>query len=167
MKKKLEGTNPTPSPKFFSFIVAHNEFMRLLRGRSRQSGGTEHFFHRHCRAVYPAVKACILEHPCTQHPLGPTWEGTVMEPFDWDIGSKSGRWTREAVARRQGHRPAPPDDAAEHQGSEHAQLTQLVRLLETLGRDKAVRIGTLEDWKAALAALETQQDTAGKSRPTR
>ena len=89
-----------------------------------------------------------------------------MEPFDWDIGSKSGRWTREAIARRQGHCPAPPDDTAAREGSEHAQLTQLARLLTTLGHDKAVRIGTLEDWKAALAALETQQGAAGETGPT-
>jgi hypothetical protein len=29
VKKKLEGTNPIPSPKFLPFIVAHNELMRL------------------------------------------------------------------------------------------------------------------------------------------
>jgi hypothetical protein len=90
-----------------------------------------------------------------------------MEPFDWDIGPKSGRWTSEAVTRRQWHSPEPRDGAAELEVSEHAQLTLLARLLETLGLDKAVHVGKLEAWKAALAALETPRGASGKTGPTR
>jgi hypothetical protein len=35
-------------------------------------------------------------------------------------------------------------------------------LLENLGIDKAVQFGRLEDWKAAIADLETQQGSGGR-----
>ncbi|CAN5843305.1 hypothetical protein BH18ACI4_BH18ACI4_27060 [soil metagenome] len=35
--------------------------------------------------------------------------------------------------------------------------TVLAMLLENLGIDKAVRIGNLEDWKAAIAELESKE----------
>ena len=38
--------------------------------------------------------------------------------------------------------------------SEEERLTVLAMLLENLGIDKAVRLGKLEDWKAAIAELE-------------
>jgi hypothetical protein len=94
--------------------------------------------------------------------LDSIWEGKVMEPFDWDIGPKSGRWTREAVARRLCHLPDTSDRAEGLGLSEHKQLTLLAELLETLGLDKAVRVGKLEDWKAALAALEKQRSATRK-----
>jgi hypothetical protein len=88
----------------------------------------------------------------------PTWEGDVMKPFDWDIGQKSDRWTREEVARRLSHSPETRDRVEGFGGrSVHEQLTLLAGLLETLGLEKAVRLGKLEDWKAVLAALEQQR----------
>jgi hypothetical protein len=86
-----------------------------------------------------------------------------MEPFDWDIGPKSDRWTREEVARRLGHIPGTSDGAEGPVLSENKQLTMLAGLLETLGLEKAVRLGKPEDWKEALAALEKQWDTTGNT----
>jgi len=36
-------------------------------------------------------------------------------------------------------------------------LTVLAMLLENLGIDKAVQLGKLEDWKAAIAELESKE----------
>ena len=41
--------------------------------------------------------------------------------------------------------------------SERQRLLVLGMLLENLGIDKAVRLGKLADWKAAIADLERQQ----------
>jgi hypothetical protein len=95
------------------------------------------------------------------------WEGNAMEPFDWDIGPKSDRWTPEAEARRRCHIPETLDGAAGLGRSEDDPLTVLARLLEILGREQAVRFGTLEDWKAAIAAREKQQDAPGHPVRTR
>jgi hypothetical protein len=43
--------------------------------------------------------------------------------------------------------------------SEEERLTVLAMLLENLGIDRIVRLGKLEDWKAAIADLEQQQST--------
>jgi hypothetical protein len=93
--------------------------------------------------------------------MGPEREGKAMEPFDWDIGQKSGRWTREAVLRRRCPGRAMRDGAAGRGRSEDDQRTVLAGLLETLGLEQAVRLGQLEDWKAAIAALEQQCDAPG------
>ena len=84
-----------------------------------------------------------------------------MEPFDWDIGPKSDRWTPAAEARRQCNRLTTIDGAAGRGHSEDGQRTMLARLLETLGLAQVVRMGRLEDWKAAIAAREQQRDAPG------
>jgi hypothetical protein len=87
------------------------------------------------------------------------WEDNAMEPFDWDIGPKSDRWTPEAEARRRCHSRATRDEAAGLGRSEDDQRTVLARLLEPRGLEQVVRMGTLEEWKAAIAAREQQHDT--------
>jgi hypothetical protein len=95
------------------------------------------------------------------------WEGKAMEPFDWDIGQKSDRWTPEAESRRRCHSLATIDGTAGLGRNEADQRTLLARLLETLGLEQAVRVGQLEDWKAAIAALEQQRDAPGNPAGTR
>jgi hypothetical protein len=40
---------------------------------------------------------------------------------------------------------------------EDERLTVLAMLLENLGIDKAVQLGNLEDWKAAIAELQSKE----------
>ena len=44
-------------------------------------------------------------------------------------------------------------------GSDRQRLIVLAMLLENLGIDRAIRIGKLEDWKAAIEDLEKKQGT--------
>jgi hypothetical protein len=90
-----------------------------------------------------------------------------MEPFDWDIGPKSDRWTSEAVARRLSHSPVTSDGAAELGRSADEQLAQLARMLEHLSLEQVVRVGKREDWHAALAALDMPRGATGNSTRTR
>ena len=44
--------------------------------------------------------------------------------------------------------------------SDRQRLIVLGMLLENLGIDRAIRLGNLEDWKAAIADLEKKQGTS-------
>lgn len=46
-------------------------------------------------------------------------------------------------------------------------MTVLAMLLENLGIEKAVQLGKLEDWKAAIVDLENQRKKKGNYEHTR
>jgi hypothetical protein len=85
-----------------------------------------------------------------------------MTQEQWNIGREGRRWTREEFERRIYQAP----EKIEFKGgifiSEEERLVVLGMLLENLGIDKAIRLGNLEDWKAAIADLEREQQSTGQ-----
>jgi hypothetical protein len=80
-----------------------------------------------------------------------------MIPPDWDIRREGRRWTREESRHRIYQAPEKIEFVGGIFTSERERLTVLAMLLENLGIDKAVRLGKLEDWKAAIADLEKEK----------
>ena len=77
-----------------------------------------------------------------------------VEGFDsteWDIHREGRVWSHEEFERRIYQAP----EKIEYTGGiftyEDERLTVLAMLLENLGIDKAVQLGKLQDWKAAIA----------------
>jgi hypothetical protein len=80
-----------------------------------------------------------------------------VEYSDWDIRREGRRWTKEEAERRLYQAPEKIEFAGGIFVGEDQRLTVLGMLLENLGIDKAIRFGKLDDWKAAIAALERQR----------
>jgi hypothetical protein len=76
---------------------------------------------------------------------------------DWDIRREGRRWSNEESKRRLYQAPEKIELVGGIFASEKERLVVLGMLLENLGIDKAVRFGKLEDWKRAIADLETDQ----------
>ena len=83
-----------------------------------------------------------------------------FDPAEWKIGRKGREWRGEEFMKRLDQAP----EKIEYKGGifiyEHERLTVLAMLLENLGIDKAVQLGNLEDWKAAVADFEQQRSEA-------
>lgn len=79
-----------------------------------------------------------------------------MNPEEWDIRREGRKWTREEFERRIYQAPEKIEFAGGIFTSEEQRLTVLAMLLENLGIDKAVRLGNLEDWKAAITERERE-----------
>ena len=80
-----------------------------------------------------------------------------FDPTEWDIHREGRVWGHEEFNRRIYQAP----EKIEFKGGifvyEDDRLTVLAMLLENLGIDKAVQLGNLEDWKAAIAELESRE----------
>jgi hypothetical protein len=80
-----------------------------------------------------------------------------FDPTEWNIHREGRVWTHEEFIRRIEQAP----EKIEYTGGiftyEEDRLTVLAMLLENLGIDKAVQLGNLSDWKAAIAELETKE----------
>ena len=83
-----------------------------------------------------------------------------VEGFDsteWNIQREGRVWSHEEFDRRIYQAP----EKIEYTGGiftyEEERLTVLAKLLENLGIDKAVQLGNLQDWKAAIAELESKE----------
>ena len=80
-----------------------------------------------------------------------------FDPTEWDIHREGRVWSHEEFNRRIYQAP----EKIEYTGGiftyEDERLTVLAMLLENLGIDKAVQLGNLEDWKAAIAELESKE----------
>jgi hypothetical protein len=72
----------------------------------------------------------------------------------WDIRRKGRTWTSEESEHRMYQAPEKIEFVGGIFASERERLTVLAMLLENFGIDKVVRLGKLEDWKAAIADLE-------------
>ncbi|MCS7080140.1 MAG: hypothetical protein NZ585_08830 [Chloracidobacterium sp.] len=82
-----------------------------------------------------------------------------MDKDEWDIRRQGRSWRGEEFFRRLEHKQSP--EKIEYVdgcifGCEEERMTVLAMLLENLGIDKAVRLGNLADWKAAIAELEAE-----------
>ena len=82
-----------------------------------------------------------------------------MKSIDWDIRREGRRWSQEEFDQRTYQAPEKIEYVNGIFASERQRLIVLGMLLENLGIDKAIRLGRLEDWKAAIADLEKRQGT--------
>ena len=80
-----------------------------------------------------------------------------FDPAEWDIRRTGRVWSHEEFERRIYQAP----EKIEYTGGiftyEDERLTVLAMLLENLGIDRAVQLGNLADWKAAIAELENKE----------
>jgi hypothetical protein len=77
-----------------------------------------------------------------------------FDPHEWKIGREGRQWKGEEFDKRLYQAPEKIEFVGGIFTDEEERLTVLAMLLENLGIDKAVRLGKLEDWKAAIAELE-------------
>jgi hypothetical protein len=80
-----------------------------------------------------------------------------MNPIEWDIRREGRRWSNEEFDQRIYQAPEKIEFVDGIFASERERLNVLGILLENLGIDKVIRLGKLEDWKAAVEALEKRQ----------
>jgi hypothetical protein len=80
-----------------------------------------------------------------------------FDPAEWDIRREGHVWSHEEFERRIYQAP----EKIEYTGGiftyADERLTVLAMLLENLGIDKAVQLGNLQNWKAAIAELESKE----------
>src|SRR4051812_13697139 len=81
----------------------------------------------------------------------------------WDIRREGRRWTPEEFDERVEQAPEKIEFVGGIFASERERLIVLGMLMENLGIDKVVRLGRLEDWKAAIANLEKQRASGDQS----
>ena len=77
-----------------------------------------------------------------------------MHNEDWDIRRQGRRWTPEEFERRLYQAPEKIEFVGGIFASEDERLTVLAMLLENLGIDRAIQLGRLADWKAAVTERE-------------
>ena len=82
-----------------------------------------------------------------------------MKTMDWDIRRDGRPWLHELSVRRVYKVPEEIEFVDGIFASEQERLIVMGMLLESLGINRVVRFGKLEDWKAAIADLEKEQGT--------
>jgi len=80
-----------------------------------------------------------------------------FDPTAWDIRREGRVWSHEEFERRIYQAPEKIEFTGGIFTYEEDRLTVLAMLLENLGIDKAVQLGNLEDWKAAISALDPKE----------
>ena len=80
-----------------------------------------------------------------------------FDPTEWDIHREGRVWSHEEFNRRIYQAPEKIEFTGGIFTYEDERLTVLAMLLENLGIDKAVQLGNLSDWKAAIEELETKE----------
>jgi len=80
-----------------------------------------------------------------------------FDPAGWKIERKGREWKGEEFDKRIYQAPRKIEYVGGIFINERQKLTVLAMLLENLGIDKAVQVGNLEDWKAAIAELEFKE----------
>ena len=80
-----------------------------------------------------------------------------FDPTEWDIRREGRVWSHEEFNRRVYQTPEKIEFTGGIFTYEEDRLTVLAMLLENLGIDKAVQLGSLEDWKTAIAELESKE----------
>jgi len=86
-----------------------------------------------------------------------------MKPIDWDIRREGRDWSNEEFDQRAYQAPEKIEYVDGIFASDRERLIVLGMLLENLGIDTVVRFGKIEDWKAAIAALEMKQRPGNQS----
>ena len=80
-----------------------------------------------------------------------------FDPTERDIHREGRVWSNEEFERRIYQAPEKIEFTGGIFTYEEDRLTVLAMLLENLGIDKAVQLGNLEDWKAAISALDPKE----------
>ena len=80
-----------------------------------------------------------------------------FDPAEWKIEREGRVWSHEEFNRRIYQAPEKIEFTGGIFTYEEERLTVLAMLLENLGIDKAVQLGNLEDWKAAIVELESKE----------
>jgi hypothetical protein len=80
----------------------------------------------------------------------------------WKVGREGRRWTKEESECRMRQAPEKIEFVGGIFANDSQRFIVLGMLLENLGIDKVIRFGNLEDWKAAIADLERQQQSIGQ-----
>ena len=80
-----------------------------------------------------------------------------FDPTEWKIEREGREWKDNEFNKRIYQAPEKIEYVGGIFVDEGERLTVLAMLLENLGIDKAVQLGNLEDWKAAIAELETKE----------
>lgn len=79
-----------------------------------------------------------------------------MTQEKWDIRREGRKWTREESQHWLYHAPNKIEFVGGIFSGERERLLVQGMLLELLGIDKVLQFGKLDDWKAAIAELETE-----------
>ena len=77
-----------------------------------------------------------------------------FDPAEWNIGREGRQWIGAEFDRRIYQAPEKIEYVGGIFIDERQRLTVLAMLLENLGIDKAIQLGNHEDWKAAVAELD-------------
>jgi hypothetical protein len=77
-----------------------------------------------------------------------------FDPAEWKIEREGREWKGAEFDKRIYQAPEKIEYVGGIFINEHQRRTVLAMLLENVGIDKAVQLGNVEDWKAALAELE-------------
>lgn len=80
-----------------------------------------------------------------------------FDPAEWKIAREGREWKGEEFDTRIYQAPEKIEYVSGIFIDERQRLTVLAMLLENLGIDKAVQLGNLSDWKAAIEELETKE----------
>jgi hypothetical protein len=80
-----------------------------------------------------------------------------FDPAEWKIEREGREWKGEEFNKRIYQAPETIEYVGGIFVNERQRLTVLAMLLENLGIDKAVQLGNLEDWEAAIAELESKE----------
>ena len=86
-----------------------------------------------------------------------------MKPIEWDIRREGRRWSHEEFDQRIDQAPEKIEYVDGIFASNRERLNVLGMLLENLGIDKVIHFGKLEDWKAAIAAMEEKPGSTNQS----
>jgi hypothetical protein len=80
-----------------------------------------------------------------------------FDPAEWKIEREGREWKGDEFDMRIYQAPEKIEYVGGIFVDERQRLTVLAMLLENLGIDKAVQLGDIENWKAAIAELESEE----------
>jgi hypothetical protein len=86
-----------------------------------------------------------------------------MKPIDWDIRREGRQWSHDEFDQRLYQAPEKIEFVNGIFASDRERLIVLGMLLENLGIDKVIGFGKLDDWKAAIEALEKKSGSGDQS----
>ncbi|MGI8898410.1 MAG: hypothetical protein ACR2IB_08445 [Pyrinomonadaceae bacterium] len=82
-----------------------------------------------------------------------------FDPAEWKIEREGREWKGDEFNKRIYQAPEKIEYVGGIFVDERQRLTVLAMLLENLGIDKAVQLGDIENWKAAVAELESKENS--------
>jgi hypothetical protein len=75
----------------------------------------------------------------------------------WDIRPEPRHWTREESEYRLYQAPEKIEFVGGLFSNDRERMTALAMIFETMGLNRVVQLGKLEDWKSAIAERERQE----------